>query len=423
MSQDRFVAGDPVLRRMRRLSKGERREEALAFLEDFARETLQPAAEAKARRKAVLSALRASDHYDHTAEELAFGARVAWRNHARCIGRLFWKSLEVCDCRGIDTPAQVAGHVFGHMAEAFGGGRIRSRISIFAPARPGQVPVTIESAQVIQYAGYLDEHGSVIGDAQNLELTRIVTALGWRPRSEPQPWDVLPLLVRAADGRRHIFDVPQDLTHEVEIKHSRYPGIDRLKLRWYAVPCVSNMHLTIGGIDYPCAPFNGHYMATEIASRDFADRKRYNLLPRVAEAMGLQASDETDPLWRDRALTELNFAVLESYRAAGIDMIDHHSASAQFMEFVKREQREGRTVSGDWSWIVPPQASAGCPVFHLGMKDLNAVPNFFVSRAADGNNLRVNRHDQRRHKWVRRYDRLKRRWREWRRQRDGLWSA
>ena len=33
----------------------------------------------------------------------------------------------------------------------------------------------------------------------------------------------------------------------------------------------------IGGITYPTAPFNGWYMVTEIAVRNFTDTYRYNL--------------------------------------------------------------------------------------------------------------------------------------------------
>lgn len=40
----------------------------------------------------------------------------------------------------------------------------------------------------------------------------------------------------------------------------------------------------IGGITYPTAPFNGWYMVTEIAVRNFTDTYRYNLLEKVAEA-------------------------------------------------------------------------------------------------------------------------------------------
>ncbi len=37
--------------------------------------------------------------YWQSAEELEYGAKVAWRNSTRCIGRLHWKSLVVRDCR------------------------------------------------------------------------------------------------------------------------------------------------------------------------------------------------------------------------------------------------------------------------------------------------------------------------------------
>lgn len=44
------------------------------------------------------------------------------------------------------------------------------------------------------------------------------------------------------------------------------------------------MDLKIGGITYPTAPFNGWYMVTEIAVRNFTDSYRYNLLESIAEA-------------------------------------------------------------------------------------------------------------------------------------------
>ena len=37
--------------------------------------------------------------YSHTASELEFGARLAWRNSNRCIGRHMWRSLRVLDRR------------------------------------------------------------------------------------------------------------------------------------------------------------------------------------------------------------------------------------------------------------------------------------------------------------------------------------
>jgi nitric-oxide synthase, bacterial len=418
MAIDSKTRSDPVRRRLRRLSTGERLEEAIAFLRQFARETQMPDGARRAREREVTAAMKSAGHYAHTPEELAFGARIAWRNHARCIGRLFWKSLEVVDCRHLTSPGEIAAQMFAHMREAYGDGRIRSMITVFAPVESIAVPVTIESPQIVQYAGYLLPDGGVLGDRQTVELTRTVMALGWRPPEPRGAFDVLPLLLRDADGMRHVFEVPPDIVHAVPIAHPHSPGLERLGLQWYSVPCVANMVMTIGGIDYPCAPFNGHYMATEIASRDLADRRRYDLLAPVAEALGLAADDGLDPLWRDTALTELNRAVLWSYGQTGVSILSHHEASAQYMEFQKLEQAAGRVPSGDWSWIVPPQASAACPVFHLPMIDEGAVPNFYMSRATDGAALYVNHRLERRNRWHRRLDRAKRRWRRWVRQRD-----
>ena len=38
------------------------------------------------------------------------------------------------------------------------------------------------------------------------------------------------------------------------------------------------MMLDIGGLQFTAAPFNGWYMSSEIASRNFGDEYRYNLL-------------------------------------------------------------------------------------------------------------------------------------------------
>jgi nitric-oxide synthase len=178
------------------------------------------------------------------------------------------------------------------------------------------------------------------------------------------------------------------------------------------------MILTIGGIDYPCAPFNGFYMGTEIASRNFADEHRYDLLGDAARALGDDPAAPGVPFWKDRALLELNRAVLHSFDREGITIVDHHTASEQYMEFARREQGCGRVPSGDWSHIVPPQASAACEVFHLPMRDLHALPNFYHSRAVDGAGLYPNQDDELRRRSVLRWEDWRRRWWNWRRQRD-----
>ena len=83
-------------------------------------------------------------------------------------------------------------------------------------------------------------------------------------------------------------------------------------------------------------------MGTEIGARNLADADRYNQLPAVAECFGLDTSNERT-LWRDRALVELNRAVLYSFDKAGISVGDHHNLGAQFEAFLYPRNRPKTT--------------------------------------------------------------------------------
>ncbi|MFC7105987.1 nitric oxide synthase oxygenase [Nonomuraea rubra] len=74
--------------------------------------------------------------YTHTFEELEFGARVAWRNSNRCIGRLYWRSLKVRDRRQVSTAEGVALECVAHLREATGNGKIRPTVTVLPPTRP-----------------------------------------------------------------------------------------------------------------------------------------------------------------------------------------------------------------------------------------------------------------------------------------------
>jgi nitric-oxide synthase len=411
MRVDSKVESDPLRRRLRRISTAERTEEALGFVRQFHREVAGSSG-LEARLRDVRKSLRRTGTYEHTPEELAFGARVAWRNHARCIGRLHWRSLEVIDRRGTRDPDAIANALFEHIRWAQGDGRIRSAITIFDPVSPGDLPPFVESRQLIQYAGHLRPGARVLGDPQTVEATRHAQALGWRPSAgEPGRFDLLPILVRSATGQRSAHSLPHGLVREIDLDHPTEQGLGRLGLKWYALPVVSGMILTIGGLDYPCAPFNGWYMGTEIASRNLADERRYDLLPEVAASLGLEAVEGS--LWRDHALTALNEAVLHSFRQAGVSIVDHHAASEQYMEFARAEEGHGRTPAGEWTWIVPPQASAACPVFHLDMQPRTEVPNYYWSRAVDGDELCLWRDHEDHPKWWFRAHRIRHRVRRW----------
>ena len=116
------------------------------------------------RLAAVMREIDLTGTYWHTAEELAFGARAAWRNNARCIGRLYWQSLQVRDLRIVSDARGVAEQCFEHLREAHNGGRIRPVISVFAPETPTRRAPRIWNEQLIRYAGHEQPDGSVLGD-------------------------------------------------------------------------------------------------------------------------------------------------------------------------------------------------------------------------------------------------------------------
>jgi nitric-oxide synthase len=120
-------------------------------------------------------------------------------------------------------------------------------------------------------------------------------------------------------------------------------------------------------------------MGTEIGTRNFGDEYRYDMLPVIAEHMRLDTSNDA-ALWRDRALIELNHAVLHSFARFGITIVDHHAAAASFFEFAAAEAEAGRPVFGDWTWLVPPISGAATPVFHVDFENISLKPALLAQR-------------------------------------------
>ena len=103
----------------------------------------------------------------------------------------------------------------------------------------------------------------------------------------------------------------------MRIEHPSIPAITGLGLQWLGMPAVSSMMLECGGLQFPGAPFAGWYqgdhsphlhhqlhhsfVGTEVASRDFLDPQRYNLLRPLGEAMGVDMSSNAT-LWKVRAV-------------------------------------------------------------------------------------------------------------------------
>ena len=348
-------------------------EEAERFIYTCYEELGHSREDAEARLVAVMGEIEVTGTYVHTTEELEQGCKMAWRNSNRCIGRLFWDKLRIVDARHADTAGTAAEAVLNHIHVASNAGKVIPMITILPADGPNGTPVRLWNHQLIRYAGYETEQG-IIGDPASVELTKVAMSLGWQGAGSP--YDVLPLIIQSQGQAPEWYVVPEEEIVEVLIEHPEQAEIAELGMRWYGVPMIADMRLEIGGISYPAAPFNGWYMGTEIGARNLADTFRYNKLPAVAEAFGLNTSSETT-LWKDRALVELNVAVLHSFKKAGVSIVDHHTAATQFAMFEQREEKAGRELTGDWVWLIPPVSPATTHIFHSSYRNEIVKPNFF----------------------------------------------
>ncbi|MGM0878952.1 MAG: nitric oxide synthase oxygenase [Bacillota bacterium] len=345
---------------------------AKEFIRSCYRELNKTEQELEYRLNEINKQILCQGFYEHTAVELEYGAKVAWRNSNRCIGRLFWDHLNVIDKRHLNTEEEILEALFEHIEYATNKGRIRPTITIFSQKTPNKT-VRIWNHQLIRYAGYSTEQG-VLGDSDSLAFTETCIKLGWEPKFGK--FDILPLVIQINENSPRLIEISDNLPLEVLIRHPNYNWFEDLQLKWYAVPIISDMILEIGGITYTAAPFNGWYMGTEIGARNLADELRYNMLPQIGSLMGLDNKSNIS-LWKDRALLELNTAVLHSFKEDGVSIVDHHTAAQQFKKFEEKEMEIGRTVTGNWAWLIPPLAPTTTHIFHKSYKNEIIKPNYF----------------------------------------------
>ncbi|CAH2281649.1 nitric oxide synthase, endothelial [Pelobates cultripes] len=325
------------------------------------------------RLKEVEQDIASSGTYQLKESELVFGAKQAWRNAVRCVGRIQWSKLQVFDARECSTSQEMFTYICNHIKYATNKGNIRSAITIFPQRKDGASDFRIWNSQLIRYAGYRQADNSVVGDPLNVELTELSVQLGWKPKGGR--FDVLPLLLQANGDDPKLYDIPPELILEVPLQHPTYEWFAELGLKWYALPAVSSLLLEIGGLEFPAVPFNGWYMGTEIGMRNLCDPYRYNISEEVANHLGLDTK-KTSSLWKDKAALEINIAVLYSYQCEKVTIVDHHAATESFMKHMEHENRLRGGCPADWVWIVPPMSGSLTPVFHQEMVNYHLSPSF-----------------------------------------------
>lgn len=129
--------------------------EAQAFIKQMYDELDLSTTERDARLAEIEQAIHTTGTYQHTTDELTYGARVAWRHSNRCIGRLFWESLKVIDARDIKEETPFLESIESHIKTATNSGRIKPCITIYAQS--DEEGPQIWNNQLIRYAGYDDK--------------------------------------------------------------------------------------------------------------------------------------------------------------------------------------------------------------------------------------------------------------------------
>lgn len=80
-----------------------------------------------AKRKVDIEAeIRATGTYSHTEEEVVHGARVAWRNSAKCVGRIAWNTMLVRDRRHITNLDHMFAECLEHQRLATADGSLKA---------------------------------------------------------------------------------------------------------------------------------------------------------------------------------------------------------------------------------------------------------------------------------------------------------
>ncbi|XP_078277885.1 nitric oxide synthase 1 [Rhinoraja longicauda] len=325
------------------------------------------------RMEQVTKEIETTGTYQLKDTELIYGAKHAWRNAARCIGRIQWSKLQVFDARDCSSAHGMFNYICNHIKYATNKGSLRSAITIFPQKTDKEHDFRIWNSQLLKYAGYKQSDGSIVGDPASADFTEVCMQQGWKgPKGR---FDILPLLLQANGNDPERFEIPPELILEVPIRHPRFEWFEGLKLKWYVLPAVSNMLLDIGGLEFPACPFNGWYMGTEIGVRDFCDTSRYSVLEDVAKLIGLNTGNVSS-LWKDLALVEINIAVLHSFQSDKVTIMDHHSAAESFMKHMDNEYRCRGGCPADWVWIIPPMSGSITPVFHQEMLNYHLTPSF-----------------------------------------------
>ncbi|CAJ1959815.1 unnamed protein product [Cylindrotheca closterium] len=357
-------------------------EEATYFIQRFAQETgLLHGKRLEERLEEIKRSIVEAGSYTQTYDELQYGCRLAWRNCGQFIMRSAYASLTVNDCRQAKTADDCFNQCVKHLKEVFDGGSESPVISVFQPKQDNEfAPVRIWNRDLLGYAAYKRDDGSIMGDSSNLDFTVLCMKFGWIPPEEKSDFDILPLLISdAARGHDNpkVFVLPPEAIHEVEFDHPDFDLFRNLNLRWHAQASDASMAIDIGGLLYQTAPFTRLYQASEISSF-LLDRSRYGFAEAIAAACALKKSPLS--LWRDNVQLQTQKSILNSFARDGLRCLDYHAVSEEFVEFHSSQVQDFGSCPADWIKVVAPATSSMTAAYHQEMADFVVKPQYLIQK-------------------------------------------
>jgi hypothetical protein len=151
---------------------------AFEWSEQVAYELKWDEADLAKRKLDIESEIRSTGTYTHTEEEVVHGARVAWRNSAKCVGRIAWNTMLVRDRRHVTNLDQIFAECVEHQRLATADGSLKAVMTVFKARQPGtRLGFRFWGLQLIRFACYEMPDGRLVGDKANPQYTRNALSL------------------------------------------------------------------------------------------------------------------------------------------------------------------------------------------------------------------------------------------------------
>ena len=91
------------------------------------------------------------------------------------------EELKLCDLRRVTSSEEMVTELIRGVSVAFNGGSVQPTVFVFPPRNVNARGPMIWNHQVLQFAGYEIDGGTVLGDPMSVEITNAMMDLGWQP--------------------------------------------------------------------------------------------------------------------------------------------------------------------------------------------------------------------------------------------------